>query len=257
LNNPAVQKLLQPAEDAIIGQITSTATSAAANTAAGEFWILQKNSAVTAFNNAPNLNRLAQLQYDTVQLVNSAILADIRVEELSDYLHTAENLGLVSGLKATAAELSLSGLQIEANRLMQAASTALGDFIAASVALVGSGHTNLATIPTAPAPPPVPTTGGIAFQYYDAPGSASASGPDITESVRVSVSPDSNAPVTVTLKYSATDLTTGGPVTKVIDPGTAQDVSLTVMPCLAGVVGTWTVQIVGYDTHTNTTTFTP
>jgi hypothetical protein len=256
LNNPTVQQFLQPAKQAIINQITNTVASAAANTTAGEFWILQKNYAASAFNQAPNLNNFNRLEYDAVQLINSAFMADIRVEELRGYLSEGENLGLVSGLTASALEFTMSGLQAEANRLMQAANTAFGDFIAASVALAGSGHTNLTTIPTAPSSTPVPTTGGIAYDYYNAPASASQSGPNITESVRVSVSPDSDAPVTVKITYVANDRTGPYYANQSIDPGTAQTVSLTVMPCSAGVVGTWTVQIFGYDTHTNTTTFT-
>jgi hypothetical protein len=236
---------------------TNFATTVTGNIVLGEALILATNFDADNFQHAPTILNFAHLYNDAVQLQQLGAAVSQQVSFLSIGVSFAEKNNLVTSPEAFVLDSTVSGVRPIAAQLRNAAQQALADAGAAFFALLGQGPANLATIPTAPSPPPVPTTGGIAFQYYDAPGSASASGPDITESVRVSVSPDSNAPVTVTLKYSATDGTTGGPVTQVIDPDTAQDVSLTVMPCSAGVVGTWTVQIVGYDTHTATTTFTP
>src|SRR5581483_12479014 len=95
---------------------------------------------------------------------------------------------------------------------------------------VGQGPAKLAPLPTPPSTSPGPTTGGgYGATYTDAPPSASASGPDITESAFITASAGNDAPITATITYSATDGTSGGPVTKTIAPGASQTLSLTVM----------------------------
>jgi hypothetical protein len=240
----------------VVGPMISAGTNTVANETAGEFWIQQVNYALSAFKSAPNLNNLNQLEFDTVQLVNSAILSDIFDGELNAYLSQVPG-NSVTFLQQIGLNLSQSALQAEANRLMQAAHTALGDFFQAAATLFGGGQASLPTIPPATSPPVTPTGGGYGATYSDAPGSASASGPNITETAFVTASAGNSAPIAVQIEYVANDGTGPYYANQPIAPGTSATVSLTVMPCPAGVTGTWTVTIDGKVDHTATTVFTP
>ncbi|HEY7330008.1 MAG TPA: hypothetical protein VH592_20400 [Gemmataceae bacterium] len=258
LNNlpPSLKELGKQTEQVvgniIVGQITSHLAGVTSNEVAGEFWIQQVNFATTAFNKAPNLNNLNQLEFDTVQLVNSAILSSVFVDELSSDANLASGTGL-SFLQEKVINLGLSGLQAESGRLMQAARIALGNFFQAAAILFGGGQASLPTIPAATSP----TGGGYGASYSDAPGTASASGPSVTETAFVTASAGNSAPIAVRIQYSANDGTTGDSGVQYVAPGTSQTVSLTMMPCSAGVTGNWTVTIDGSVDHSATTVFTP
>jgi hypothetical protein len=230
------------------------------NVPTGVALVKSVNQDSTDFDNAPNLNNFLRLAVDTIKLQNVAATMSNQVNTLATIVDFAEIFDSVTGLtgpEASFLDKTVSFAKKEAAQLQNAADQAEGDLIAAFFGL-GAGHAAVPPLPTPTTPPATPTTptsGHIAANYSDAPATASASGPDLTESVFVTNMQD--VAVTATISYAANDGTTGGPVSKTIAAGTSDTVSLTVMPCSAGVVGQWTVQVGDLDPHHNSTTFTP
>ncbi len=243
------------------------------------------NSDVKAFNAAPrDAGALLKLEMDSALMVQEFDQLIVLSSTISDLVLFGEAAGLVTNdytsissfppIPASSFNSAIPGVSDtdHYDRLLESIQKILptwqalvsdveADMYAALFGFLsgtgGASQTPPLPMPSSPPSGTTPTGGGYGATYTDAPPSASASGPDITESAFITAAAGNDAPITATITYSATDGTSGGPVTKTIAPGASQTLSLTVMPCSAGVVGTWTVTIDGHVDHTNTTTFTP
>jgi hypothetical protein len=99
------------------------------------------------------------------------------------------------------------------------------------------------------------SSSGVTATYQDAPSTASASGPDITEAV--TVRNPTNSPVMVAMEYSCSDGTEDSlPDNTTCAANSTQTFSLTESPSPAGNEADWVVKVAGLAEHTVTTTFT-
>jgi hypothetical protein len=240
--------------------LTQFGQNAAANVATGEALVVKVNADVVTYNLFDKnfgdvFGSFGALLTDSLSLLNIAKQVSTQVELLGAGIAVAQFANQLSPADANALNLAYDSAKALSDQLTRAANQAMGDAAQAIIGLYFGMPTNLAPIQTLATQ--TSTTGSYTADYYDPPGSASASGPSVTESVYASQSPDSNAPLNVQILYEANDNTSDQTKVVQIAPGTSQTVSLPEMPCSAGFTGTFRVFIDGELTHTATVNFTP
>jgi hypothetical protein len=250
LNNPTFQQFTQPLVQLAVTSATTFAQTAITNAAQGEFWIQQLNFAESAFASNPNASTFFPLAFDTIKLVNTAVVVDNAVTQLGGFTQQIEGTGFLSPLQESALNLTISGLQTESDRLTSVALSAVDDLFAAIIA-VQSGQKPANPTPVPPPSSQTQTNGTVSESIAEAPATASKANGVISQSV--TVTNPSNTPVTVTESYSGSD----GTFTSMSDTCTNGSVTVTAAapPSDPGVVGTWTTSVSGLPTQTNTTTW--
>ncbi len=256
------QQFLNDAKKVVQTSVQGLAQSTAVNLQNAQVNAEQLNRHTADFNKDPhNLGAIISMGMDTHQLEIRALIAVQQVQQLSTYLKLAEAEGAVSGYEAIALEGALSVAEQDAAALLQAAVDGEDNLDAAILAYV-SGQTHgflneplphpLGSASPPPQGQPPSSPAGVTENITDAPGTASASGGKVTESV--TVNNPTNSDVKVKITYSSTD----GSTASASDDCTNSSVtvSLPVNPSASGNTGTWTVTVTGEPDHTNTTTFT-
>jgi hypothetical protein len=242
---------------AYTGELSQLSATIAANINQLNNMAQQINNDVAAFERNPHdINALVNLAVDDTKLQSASAVLQDQVTLFDSAVKAGEAFGLVTGSVDTFLfENQAAGFLAQSTHFQNLGADATGDFIAAFVAFVGGANAQLQALPGTPTPSPSPSptpTGTVGESINQAPATW-PSDAKIGPWESVTVANPTNAPLTVTVSYQASD----GSKSSNSDVCTSPTITVTTgAPVSApGVTGTWTVSVTGQPDQTNTTTF--